>query len=444
MKMKNYAVVLSMLIMLSASVFAQSSYTAPTSNVQVSLLRYTPFPAEPGNYVSLTFEINNVGGGDADNIRLMLTPDYPFSLDNNSTVRVKNSATPTVISPDGIATLGKIPALQYTTVEYNVRLAQDVLEGHKQIQVSYQQGTSNIWATETFDVFVQGTDRLEVSSVTPSILVPGKPENVVFTLKNSGTAFIRDVTFSWDEKDNKILPLGSGNRKYVESIGPHESADIPFTLVADPSATSGVYDLNGNITYTIGSNITKSLSIDIGMFIGGNGDFDVSVQDSQSGTVTLSIANIGSNPTTSVNVKIPDQPNYVAMGPSSSFIGNLNPGEFTLASFQVTPKNARDLGGNMSARPGAPATNISGFPTGTLKVDISYTDTNSNRQLVEKEVTMSALSGNATTRQFGQASSQGSSGMNLIIVGISGIVLVVVLIKYGRRIRNIFRKKAKS
>ncbi|MFH0949100.1 MAG: COG1361 S-layer family protein [Candidatus Aenigmatarchaeota archaeon] len=420
-------------------------------NIKISLLKYTPYPAEPGNYVTLTLKVENTGNGDANVVKLKLVTEYPFSFDSNTTVKIENSAISLPLDSNMIVSLGKIPASEYTLIEYRVRIAGDILEGNAQLKLWQQTQTSDTWILGTFNIFVQGTDKLEVADVIPSILTPGKLTDVIFVLNNSGTASIRNVIFTWSEKDNKILPLGSGNKKYVDSIDSHGSVEIPFTLVADPSATSGAYTLNTNMSYTIGGNISKSLNINVGMFIGGSADFDVSVQDSQTGTVSLSIANVGSNPTTSVSVKIPEQENFIVSGASSSFLGNLNPGDFTLASFQITARSMNTTFGsgqmprntNFSGGQYMPRNTTLGGNQNMLKIEIYYTDTNSNRQIIKKEIPMSSQSmtrSQLSSMQSGQYQRQSNSGLNLIIIGIAGIIIVVVLIKYHRKIGNLIKK----
>ncbi|MCX6815916.1 MAG: hypothetical protein NT120_03630 [Candidatus Aenigmarchaeota archaeon] len=440
--MKKYVIPIIILFVLSAVVVADE--TSP--NVRVSLLKYSPFPAGPGNYMTLTLKVENNGNADANGVRLKLPSVYPFLLSSNSTVSIENSATSLPIDSDGIVTIGTIPAFQYTLVDYTVFVANDVPEGVKQLQVWSQPKPQDSWSIGAFSILVQGIDKLSINAV-PSILTPGKPTAVNFTLSNSGTAFIRNVVFTWSESNNKILPLGSGNIEYVQDISPGESAIIPFTLVADPSATSGVYTLTVDITYTIGTNITKSLNTNMGMFVGGAGDFDVSVQDSTSGTTSLSIANVGANPATSVSVSIPDQDGYVVTGSSSSFLGNLNPGDFTLTSFQITSRTARNftagsnpIAGNNPAV-GANPTAGTRANTNMLKVDITYTDTNSNRQVVEKYVSLQAQASTLAARQFTQRS---GNSYDLVIIGIAGVVIIVLLIKFRTKVKSLLKRKKKS
>jgi hypothetical protein len=185
---------------------------------------------------------------------------------------------------------------------------------------------------------------------------------------------------------------------------------VPVTRIADPGVASGVYVLNADMDYTIGSNISKTINLEIGMFVGGSGEFYLSLQESQASAISLSVANIGVNPATSVVVSIPEQQNFTVTGPSSSFIGNLNPGDFTLASFSVVPKGSQ----------------------GMLKVDISYTDTNGRRQTAEKEITITSqeVSGQAATTSSGTARS--GSGLTLIAIGVVGIIVVILVFRYRK------------
>lgn len=444
--MKKYYNLGLMALVLSL-VFLPNAFAAATSSdVQVSLLKYSPSPAEPGNYLTLTFKVENNGTADSNDVRLKLSPDYPFSLDNNATVYIRNSAESLPIGSDNTVSLGGVPLSEYTIAEYKVRVDPSALEGYNQISIFHQVGSSDIWVEDKLDVFVQGTDMLEVSDVEPSILTPGNPTDVIFVLKNSGTASLREISFSWADSDNKILPLGSGNVKYIKSLTEGEIAELPFTLVADPGASSGVYTLNANLSYTIGVNTTKTQRINIGMFIGGKGEFDVSTQESVSGSVTLSIANIGETTANSVSVSIPEQDNFVVTGTSSSFIGNMNPGDFLTATFQISSRNAGF--GNRTARP----MNAS---SDTLKVDVAYTDTNGNRETIRKEVrfssagtTFSSSTGSNVSTNFGGrnngfglfGSTGNSSGSMTIVIIVAAIFLVIILFIFRKKIMGFFRK----
>ena len=75
--MKKYMTVF-LLIAVFALVPSISFADNTVPSIQVSLLKYSPFPAEPGNYVTVTLKIENTGSVDANNVKLKFLPEYPF------------------------------------------------------------------------------------------------------------------------------------------------------------------------------------------------------------------------------------------------------------------------------------------------------------------------------------------------------------------------------
>ena len=431
---KNLLAILICTLALAGSAFAlttSSSFNVPA--LRTTLIRYDPFPVQPGNYVNLYIQIDNTGSGDSTDTRLKIVPTYPFSIDANSTVTISNAAAPITLGSDGVADIGIIPSLQNTVVQYKMRVDPNALEGNYAVNFWSQPQFSDSWSINNFTVLVQGKDQIEISQLTPSILTPGKPTDAMFVLNNSGTALLHDISIVWSEENNKILPLGSQNRQYISSLSPGQGVEIPFTIIADPTATAGVYNLNVTTTYQVGSNTTKTISSNIGVFIGGQADFDVSVQDYQTTGVSFSVANVGATPTTSVSISIPDQPDFAVTGTSSSFLGNLNPGDFTLATFQLS------LRGGFNRTSGS--RDVTSIP-----IDISYTDTNGVRQNVEKDVPIqvSQLTGQAFSGGAGGTSGfqrRQTAAVPIYIPIGALVVIVVVLYLLRKKIRARFRKK---
>ncbi len=426
--MTEKIVVLALICAIAAAGTAYAAvYVSPDSpNIRTSLLRYDPNPVVPGNYVTFLVQVENNGGADAGDVRLKIVPTYPFSIQGNSYVSISNSATQEQLTNDTITDLGVIPSSDYTTVEYTIYVESGVLEGSYPISIWSQPSAGNSWAIGNFSMKVQGLDRLGIQLI-PSILTPGKPTDANFVLNNTGTAVMHDIALTWSETANKILPLGSGNTKYVSLLNPGQGASVPFTLIADPTVTSGAYNLIVNVSYTVGFNTTKSTSSNMGVFIGGIADFDVSVQDYATTGTTFTVANIGANPTTSVSVSVPNQPEYLVTGASSVFLGNLNPGDFTLATFQVaaTARN-RSTGQN------------------PLTIEIAYTDTNGVRQTVDKQVPIQLTSAfGTTTGTTGTSTNQFQRRTSfpvveiIVVLAAAGIVIYI----FRRRIFARFRKK---
>lgn len=65
--------------------------------------------------------------------------------------------------------------------------------------------------------------------------------------------------------------------------------------------------------------------------------FDVVVQQSTGTQVSLGIANIGENTANSLIVRVPAQNNYMISGTNAQIVGNLNAGDYSIASFTLSP-----------------------------------------------------------------------------------------------------------
>ena len=56
--------------------------------------------------------------------------------------------------------------------------------------------------------------------------------------------------------------------------------------------------------------------------------------------ISLSVANVGNNMAYAVKVSVPEQEGYRVSGSSSTIVGNLQKGDYTIASFNVTSAQA--------------------------------------------------------------------------------------------------------
>ena len=79
-------------------------------------------------------------------------------------------------------------------------------------------------------------------------------------------------------------------------------------------------------------------------------DFDVSFSESSQGEISLSVANVGNNMAYAVKVSVPEQEGYKVSGSSSTIVGNLEKGDYTIASFNVASTQA--AGGNAGTASG--------------------------------------------------------------------------------------------
>ena len=271
---------------------------------------------------------------------------------------------------------------------------------------------------------------IEVTDVSPTNLIPGEQSELSFKIENTGDIDLENIVFSWEEKSGNILPIGSSNTKSIEEIDRGDDETLDFDVFTSASAEPGLYELTLTLTYekevekgneTIIETITKTSKA--GIIVGGQTDFDVSVSDVSSNGIILSVANIGKNPANSVTVIIPSQSNFRISGSSSSIIGNLDKGDYSVASFQVISQS----GGS------------------NLNVEIQYTDTIGTRQTITKTVqiqfnqqspTTDSSSSSASSKSMtGFASQNTDNGNNWLIIAfiLSGVLVVVVIVIIIRR-----------
>jgi hypothetical protein len=282
---------------------------------------------------------------------------------------------------------------------------------------------------------------------------PNSYVNLVFKLENWGTEkaenavfeLLPEYPFSLDTGVNASNKLGT-----IKGLQNGENAFlIKYKVRVDKDALNDESEIGVKCTYNNGEVITDKFNITIS---NPRTDFDVVVQDSTAASTTLAVANIGANDAYSVIVRIPGQENFRVTGTSANIIGNLNAGDYTLVSFQVTSNtgifNISSTGGNMPPTGGSMPQNRSSFNrtafnnsmvrNGNLVVEIAYTDTLGIRRTVQKEVRLDAsgITGTATrTRSTTQGSQLQipSGGLMYIAIGVVGIIVTVVIFRFRRR-----------
>jgi hypothetical protein len=295
--------------------------------------------------------------------------------------------------------------------------------------------------------FSTGTASLKVTLVNqdPYPADPGDYVNLLFKVENRGSDNAENVVFKLLPEYPFSLDTGVSATAELGTIKGLQTDEngylIKYKVRVDKDAINGENEIRTECRYSNGNTLTNKFNITIS---NPRTDMDVVVQDSTTASTTLAIANIGANTAYSVIVRIPDQQNFGVTGTSASIIGNLNAGDYTLVSFQVTSNtgiaNISSAGGNIPPNRSFNRTtfNNSMVGDGNLAVEISYTDTLGIRRTIQKEVRLSAngITGTGTrTRSTTQGSQLqiSSGGLMYIVIGIVGIIVIVAIFRFRRR-----------
>lgn len=335
-------------------------------------------------------------------------------------------------------------------------------------QVLFEVGGGNA-IRQTAIIQVQDANIVDISSVTPTAISIGEATTLHFNITNNGAASLRNILFIWNDPNKLILPVGADNRITIPSISAKNHTEVPVVLMASSSISPGVYPLTITMEFYDQTGTRQNISSTVGLQISGTTTFDVVLQSSASSTTTFAVVNTGANTASSVVVSIPNQLSYYTSGSSSSSIGNLNAGDYTLASFQLVSTstnmtrngtsqlpsfNRSGTGGQFSGRNFTGDRNafmnqsFFGSRTNQLLVQIAYTDVFGIRQTIQKQVSLSSGSssgfssrvgtrGSSSSFNGGFSSQTQSGGSNnsvmYVIIGVVGIIVIVAVIQLGRK-----------
>jgi hypothetical protein len=438
---------------------ASSTYTSSEDGnvalISTTLINQDPDPALSGDIVEVRIGIENTGGAGAQDQVIEIDPEYPFSL---------------VPGEDATQYIGTVQGYQTTTtdtanmrvVKFRLLVDKDASAGTYNLNVLHYAQDSTVKQKDTLSIDVNSKEIAEIINIDKTVIVPGKQSGLKFQITNVGNSPLNDITFSWKNSDGVILPVGSDNTKHIKNIGVRQSADVEYQVIADTNADSGLYQLDLTLSFTDSSGSgTTTMSTIAGIYIGGGTDFDVAYSESSGSDVSFSIANVGSNTADSVLMVIPEQNGWTISGSNTAIIGNLNKGDYTVASFSLSSSSSNNQSTtqgssqstNRNFQPNAAQgfqrnTNSTGAPSGMsgasadssgkIKVQVVYTNTMGERITVEKDVKMNTQSsGSSSGSLTGSGYSRNSTSNQSFFTQykwylIGGAVLLVVIFGYLR------------
>ena len=143
------------------------------SNIQLTSLKYEPYPVNPGEYFTLWIKAENVGNELTEDAIFELVPEYPFSLDSNE---------------DPIREYGQLTT-EPVVMEYKVRVDKDAVDGTNELKLRYKTDKSDSnWIYKEFDIIVDDAQTdfdlvvQEVSDSEVSIAIANTGKNIAYSV----------------------------------------------------------------------------------------------------------------------------------------------------------------------------------------------------------------------------------------------------------------------
>jgi hypothetical protein len=238
------------LILIILGLFLMPFATA-NCELGVSMINQDPYPAIPGDYVKVVFQIDGVENPECGIVGFEIKENYPFSLDPGTTNRITINA----------GTYSKSYSSFYLAT-YKLRVGEDALEGNNPIEVAYSGNGAEF--LEEFDIYVEDTRAdFEVNIKDYDY----GTKTLTFEILNIEDVDIEALTIEIPKQENIIIK--GANKKVVGDLDSNEYTTADFEAV--PS--NGEIELN--IIYTDAINVrrelTKNVTFDSSYFQGRNG-----------------------------------------------------------------------------------------------------------------------------------------------------------------------------
>lgn len=353
-------------------------------------------PVYPGDTTYVYVPIKNTGFGNSmEDVTVKLVPKEEASV----------NAVTILYDTDSLGTINNWG--DQRTSKFRIYVNPDAVEGdyYFNVFITYrglQTDSANPQMRVTTKLedqilTVKGRPMIMLANSTIGIVAPGTKNPEILTFKNTGTGTVQNtvVEINFPSTDSQFSILGGGKQFSLGTLKAGDTASITFDLAVDIASRPGVYNIPIKIT---GQNNYSTDDI-IGLVVAGITDFDLSYVETL-GSFSLNVVNVGVSTASAVAVNLPRQKNFSVTGSSAAVLGNLNPGDYTSAPFQV------------AKTPGA---------GNGLEIEIQYTDTSGQRHTITKSLTVVP---SAAGTQSGTA--RGTGGTNYLLWFLAGLAVIVI------------------
>lgn len=311
-----------------------ASVSAATTNnptIDVTLLRYEPVPATPGDTITVWLQIENNGQLAATNVQLLVDESYPFtpvsaqdSRVNVGTIASKNEYVTSVkVAVDRNAPQGSFALHARTTTDGQNYASYDLV-------IPVQSSTSSL--------------AVKSAKTSPAELVPGSTATLSIAVKNIEESLLRDVTVNVDLEDTVFAPIGGTNQQKYARIASGEEITFPFTILTEPDSASGVFRIPVTISYTTNEGVQVSQQETIGLVVRSEPQIGLYIDetniytDYKEGTVLLRLVNKGLSEVKFVEVTLESADGFALNGNNPSiYVGNIDSDDFETIEYSITP-----------------------------------------------------------------------------------------------------------
>ncbi len=309
-------------------------YSTDAPALSASLSQQIPYPAQPGEEVTLLIKTTNHGDEPAENIIWYLDVQEPFELKETE---------------EAIQTLPELRCGETANTEYYLTVDPDARSGEYTLDL-------NITYSGEFD-----RHRLTTKSTTElTIRVMGHPDIVLidadipevdpksefvanFSIKNVGTGPAKNVKVYF-KNQTSILPKMS--IYYIDTVAPGETALIESGFFVD-TTTPSQHPLPIAIHYeneTHGMQSAQEYSVLVPVSSGNTLFIYLDSQDKLTegvvGEITIGVANRGLSRAKHVVLTIADEDRFKLIDSDTRYIGDIENDDYDTVDFRILPQSS--------------------------------------------------------------------------------------------------------
>ncbi len=228
------------LIFLLAGIFLIMNNVSAACNLDAIMVNQDPSTAIPGEYVKVVFQITGVETNDCGNVYFEVTPEFPFSLDDNQSAFYSFKSG-----------LFNVDYKGFFLAPYKIRIDKDAVDGTNKLKAKFSSNSganSTSVKTKSFDIEIADvrTDfEVSIKDYAPS------SDMLTFQILNTGKHNVNALTIDIPKQDN--IEVKGSSRNVVGSLDSND--DTTFNFEGTPREG----DINLNILYTDQINVRRSL-----------------------------------------------------------------------------------------------------------------------------------------------------------------------------------------
>ncbi len=190
----------------SAEEVINYSYSHNIEGIQITSLKYDPYPVNPGEYFDIWIQAQL---GDRDYAKFELIEEYPFSLDSNEEA------------------VREYENLEYREVvmEYKIRVDKDAVDGVNELKINHSTSkSSNIYVIKSFPIQVSN-----VQTDFDLVIQESSEADVSIAIANTGKNTANALVVRIPEQDN--YKVSETNGQMVGNLDSGDYSIVSFTLV---------------------------------------------------------------------------------------------------------------------------------------------------------------------------------------------------------------------